>query len=113
MLKMQQMLLNFQNPIDNKSSEKYQSLINDSKNANILNADTNQDTHAMHEQSKSKSKLRKVRRKIQKLKRNNNFRQQNERYIQNMSNEKLSNEEISLLSKGLKFFPTPNSNEKL
>ena len=30
-------------------------------------------------------------------------------YIQNMSNEKLSNEEISLLSKGLKFVPTPSS----
>ena len=112
MLKMQQMLLNFQNAIDNKSSEKYQSLINDSTNANILNADTNQDTHATHERPKSKSKSRKVGRKIQKLERNNNLRQQNERYIQNMSNEKLSNEEISLLSKGLKFVPTPNSNEK-
>ena len=29
-----------------------------------------------------------------------------------MSNEKLSNEEIRLLSKGLKFVPTPNSNAK-
>ena len=104
MLNMQQMLLNFQNAIDNKSSEKYQ---------NFLNADTNQDTHVTHEQPKSKSKSRKVRRKIQKLKRNNNLRQQNERYIQNMSNEKLSNEEISLLSQGLKFVPTPNSNEKI
>ena len=106
------MLLNFQNAIDNKSCENYQSLIDDSSNANILNADTNQYTHATHEQPKSKSKSRKVRGKIQKLKRNNNLRQQNERYIQNMSNEKLSNEEISQLSKGLKFVTTPNTNEK-
>ena len=70
-------------------------------------------TPATHEQPKSKSKSRKVRRQNQKLIRNNNLRQQNERYIKNMSNEKLSNEEISLLSKGgLKFVPTPNLNAK-
>ena len=41
MLNKQQMLLNFQNTINSKSSEKYQSLINHSINANNLNADIN------------------------------------------------------------------------
>ena len=47
---------------------------------------------------------------------NHNTRAQNERYIKNLSNQALSNDEVKLLSRGLKFIPTPpvpSSNKSL
>jgi len=45
-----------------------------------------------------------------------NTRAQNKRYIKNLSNQALSNDEVKLLSRGLKFIPTPpvpSSNKSL
>jgi len=45
-----------------------------------------------------------------------NTRAQNERYIKNLSNQALSNDEVKLLSRGLKFIttpPVPSSNKSL
>ena len=101
-----------------KQEEKYQSLNNKSINANKPSSHKKPNKIPENKPKKkpklniSKTKARKIRRTKQKSERDKKIRQKNEQYIQNMSNEKLSNEEISLLAKGLKLVPTPQTSKK-
>ena len=112
-------LLNKNSAFKIKQEEKYQSLNIKSTNANkLIHKNPNLKTRNIISFKKkikpyiSKTKARKIRRTKQKIEREKKLRQNNEQYIQNMSNERLSNEEISLLAKGLKFVPTQTKNEQ-
>ena len=86
--------------MSNKLNEKYTGLFSDSNNNN---------------RAKGKStpnKKRKERRRIKIKKFQNTRFEANKQHIRNLSNKNLTSDQINLLAKGLKFIPTPVSNEQ-
>ena len=61
----------------------------------------------------AKSRKRKERRKIKDKKRFCSAIESRKKYIKNLSNEQLTDEQITLLSRGLKFIPTPVTKENI
>ena len=61
----------------------------------------------------AKNRKRKERRKIKDKKRSFNAIESRKQYIKNLSNEQLTDKQITLLSRGLKFIPTPVTKENL
>lgn len=59
----------------------------------------------------SKNGKRKRRRKTAKQKRYNKEREANEKFLKNLSSHRLTDSQVSVLSKGLLFIPTPVTNE--
>ena len=87
-----------QNSANNKNVEKYNSLI--SENLTTTTGVQNKKGY------KTNNKLKERRKKMAK-KRIERQRKNNEKFIKNFSNQQLSDSQISVLSKGLKFVPTP------
>ena len=86
--------------MSNKLNEKYTGLFSDSNNNN---------------RAKGKStpnKKRKERRRIKIKKFQNTRFEANKQHIRNLSNKNLTSDQINLQAKGLKFIPTPVSNEQ-
>ena len=69
---------------------------------------------ANHRDNKAaKNHKRKERRKIKDKKRFFNAIESRKQYVKNLSNEQLTDKQITLLSRGLKFIPTPVTKENL
>ena len=66
-----------------------------------------------HSNKAAKNRKRKVRRKDQKTKHYQNAIQSRKEHIKNLSNEQMTDEQINLLSRGLKFIPVPDTRENL
>ena len=81
----------------------YNSLFSDSKN------DCHNDTILRI----SKNKRRKKRRNSLQNRRQTKERETNEKFFHNLSSHQLTDSEVSLLSRGLKFIPTPATNETI
>ena len=88
----------------NKQSESYSCLLSDSLEVRGKGKVNRRDNKA------AKNRKRKERRKIRDKKRAVESRKQ---YIKNLSNEQLTDKQITLLSRGLKFIPTPVTKENL
>ena len=88
----------------NKQSESYSCLLSDSLEVRGKGKANRRDNKA------AKNRKRKERRKIKDKKRAVESRKQ---YIKNLSNEQLTDKQITLLSRGLKFIPTPVTKENL
>ena len=82
--------------------ERYNSVFSYTKNAALENSE-----------SKTKSIRRKERRANLKCKRSAKEREANEKFLNNLSNYQLTDSQVSVLSKGLKFIPTPMTNESI
>ena len=83
------------------SLKRYNSLFSDSKN----------DSHKNTNLHISKNKRRKKRRNSLKNRRQTKERETNEKFLHNLSSHQLTDSQVSLLSRGLKFIPTPATNE--
>ena len=73
-------------------------------------------TESRNTRKGQRNKIRSFRRNNLKTSLTYNIRVQNEKYIEHFSNKALSNDEVRLLSRGLKFIPTPpvpSSNKSL
>ena len=90
----------------NKQSESYSCLLSDSLEVRGKGKANRRDNKA------AKNRKRKERRKIKDKKRFFNAIESRKQYIKNLSNEQLTDEQITLLSRGLKFIPTPVTKEK-
>ena len=88
----------------NKQSESYSCLLSDSLEVRGKGKANRRDNKA------AKNRKRKERRKIKDKKRAVESRKQ---YIKNLSNEQLTDKQITLLSRGLRFIPTPVTKENL
>ena len=91
----------------NKQSESYPCVLSDS-------LEVRRKGKANHRVDKTaKNRKRKERRKIKDKKRFCNAIESRKQHIKNLSNEQLTDEQITLLSRGLKFIPTPVTKENL
>ena len=86
----------------NKNDGRYNSVFSDSKKAAFKNS-----------QSKTNSIRRKERRITSKCRRSAKERETNEKFLNNLSNRQLTDSQVSVLSEGLKFIPTPVTNESI
>ena len=84
----------------NKNDGHYNSVFSDPKTAAF-------------EKRQSKTKRRKERRITLKCRRSAKERETNEKFLNNLSNYQLTDSQVSMLSKGLKFIPTPVTNESI
>ena len=91
----------------NKQSESYSCLLSDSLEVRGKGKANRRDNKA------AKNRKRKERRKIKDKKRFFNAIESRKQYIKNLSNEQLTDKQITLLSRGLKFIPTPVTKENL
>ena len=91
----------------NKQSESYSCLLSDSLEVRGKGKANRRDNKA------AKNHKRKERRKIKDKKRFFNAIESRKQYIKNLSNEQLTDKQITLLSRGLKFIPTPVTKENL
>ena len=91
----------------NKTSESYPCLFSESSEEGEKGKTNRKNTKAI------KNRKRKERRLEKDKKRFCNVIESRKNYIKSMSNEQLTDEQISLLSKGLKFIPTPATKENL
>ena len=91
-----------QNSANNKNVEKYNSLISE----NLTTT-----TGVQNKKGYKTNNKRKERRKKMAKKRIETQRKNNEKFIRNFSNQQLSDSQVSILSKGLKFVPTPVTDE--
>ena len=92
---------------ENKQSESYPCVLSDS-------LEVRGKGKANHRVNKTaKNRKRKERRKIKDKKRFCNAIESRKQHIKNLSNEQLTDEQITLLSRGLKFIPTPVTKENL
>ena len=87
--------------LKNKKEECYNSLFFDSAN----------DSHKNTNLHISKNKRRKKRRNSLKNRRQTKERETNEKFFHNLSSYQLTDSQVSLLARGLKFIPTPATNE--
>ena len=87
--------------LKNKKEECYNSLFSDSTN----------DSHKNTNLHISKNKRRKKRRNSLKNRRQTKERETNEKFLHNLSSHQLTDSQVSLLSRSLKFIPTPATNE--
>ena len=91
----------------NKQSESYPCVLSDS-------LEVRGKGKANHRVDKTaKNRKRKERRKIKDKKRFCNAIESRKQHIKNLSNKQLTDEQITLLSRGLKFIPTPVTKENL
>ena len=90
----------------NKQSESYSCLLSDSLEVRGKGKANRRDNKA------AKNRKRKETRKIKDKRRFFNAIESRKQYIKNLSNEQLTDEQITLLSHGLKFIPTPVTKEK-
>ena len=91
-----------QNSANNKNVEKYNSVISE----NLTTP-----TGVQNKKGYKTNNKRKERRKKMAKKRIETQRKNNEKFIRNFSNQQLSDSQVSVLSKGLKFVPTPVTDE--
>ena len=84
------------NTLVNKNDGCYNSVFSDSKNPVFHNS-----------KSKTKTTRRKERRITLKSRRSTKERETNEKFLNNLSDNQLTDSQVSVLSKGLKFIPTP------
>ena len=91
-----------QNSANNKNVEKYDSVISE----NLTTP-----TGVQNKKGYKTNNKRKERRKKMAKKRIETQRKNNEKFIRNFSNQQLSDSQVSVLSKGLKFVPTPVTDE--
>ena len=91
----------------NKSSESYPCLFSESSEEGGKGKTYRKNTKAI------KNRKRKERRLEKDIKRFRNVIESRKKYIKSLSNEQLTDEQISLLPKGLKFIPTPATKENL
>ena len=91
-----------QNSANNKDVEKYNSLISE----NLTTT-----TRVENKKGHKRSYKRKERRKKLAKKQIETQRENNEKFIKNFSNQQLSDSQVSVISKGLKFVPTPVTDE--
>ena len=91
-----------QNSANNKNVEKCNSLISE----NLTTS-----TGVQNKKGNKTNNKRKERRKKLAKKRIETQRKNNEKFIKNFSNQQLSDSQVSVLSKGLKFVPTPVTDE--
>ena len=90
-----------QNSANNKNVEKYNSLI--SENLTTTTGVQNKKRYKRNKPKEHRKKMAKKRIETQ--------RKNNEKFIKNFSNQQLSDSQVSVLSKGLKFVPTPVTDE--
>ena len=86
----------------NKKDGRYNGVFSYTKSAAFKNSE-----------SKTKSIRRKERRANLKCRRPAKEREGNEKFLNNLSNYQLTDSQVSVLSKGLKFIPTPVTNESI
>ena len=91
-----------QNSANNKNVEKYNSLISE----NLTTT-----TGVQNKKGYKTNNKRKEHRKKMAKKRIETQRKNNEKFIKNFSNQQHSDSKVSVLSKGLKFVPTPVTDE--
>ena len=91
-----------QNSANNKNVEKYNSLISE----NLTTT-----TGVQNKKGYKTNNKRKEHRKKMAKKRIETQRKNNEKFIKNFSNQELSDSKVSVISKGLKFVPTPVTDE--
>ena len=91
-----------QNSANNKNVEKYNSVISE----NLTTP-----TGVQNKKGYKTNNKRKERRKKMAKKRIETQRKNNDKFIRNFSNQQLSDSQVSVLSKGLKFVPTPVTDE--
>ena len=92
---------------ENKQSESYPCVLSDS-------LEVRGKGKANHRVNKTaKNRKRKERRKIKDKKHFCNAIESRKQHVKNLSNEQLTDEQITLLSRGLKFIPTPVTKENL
>ena len=91
----------------NKQSEPYSGLLSDFLEVRGKGKANRRDNKA------AKNCKRKERRKIKDKKRFCNAIESRKQYVKNLSNEQLTDKQITLLSRGLKFIPTPVTKENL
>ena len=86
----------------NKQDKQYNSVFSDS-------------TKAGHKTSEgiSKTKRRKKRRNTSEKRRAAKERELNEKFLRNLSTHQLSDDQVNVLSRGLKFIPTPVTNKTI
>ena len=92
--------------IENKQVKKYKCVFSDSHH-NTGAKNNAKSRHKENAKSTLTNKKRKERRKIKQKKQSNIQIEANKKHIKNLSNKVLSNGQINLLAKGLKFIPTP------
>ena len=90
------------NTLVNKNDGRYNSVFSDSKSPVFHNS-----------KSKTKTTRRKERRITLKCRRSTKERETNEKFLNNLSDNQLTDSQVSVLSKGLKFIPTPVTNETI
>ena len=90
------------NTLVNKNDGRYNSVFSDSKNPVFHNS-----------KSKTKTTRRKERRITLKCRRSTKERETNEKFLNNLSDNQLTDSQVSVLSKGLKFIPTPVRNKTI
>ena len=91
----------------NKQSESFSCLLSDSLEVRGKGKASRRDNKAV------KNRKRKERRKIKYKKCFCNAIESRKQYIKNLSDEQLTDEQITILSRGLKFIPTPVKKENL
>ena len=89
--------------MENKHVEQYTCLLSDS--------DTGKGTKRKQSEKRLRNRKRKVRKQKKNKKQLNAQLEANEKHIKNLSNQKLTNDQINLLAKGLKFVPCPITKE--
>ena len=78
---------------------------------NRLFSDSTNDSHNNTNLHLSKNKRRKKRRNSLKNRRQTKERETNEKFLHSLSSHQLTESQVSLLSRGLKFIPTPATSE--
>ena len=89
--------------MENKHVEQYTCLLSDS--------DTGKGTKRKQSEKRLRNRKRKVRKQKKNKKQLNAQLEANEKHIKNLSNQKLTKDQINLLAKGLKFVPCPITKE--
>ena len=103
-VKFNELLLNVQKSF-NKDVEQYTCLLTELHDINKGQGVNNKPNIA--------NRKRKERKNLKRIERINETLEANKKHIKNLSNKELTNGQISLVSKGLKFIPTPVTNDNL
>ena len=103
-VKFNELLLNVQKSF-NKDVEQYTCLLTELHDINKGQGVNNKPNIA--------NRKRKERKNLKRIERTNETLEANKKHIKNLSNKELTNDQISLVSKGLKFIPTPVTNDNL
>ena len=103
-VKFNELLLNVQESF-NKDVEQYTCLLTELHDINKGQGVNNKPNIA--------NRKRKERKNLKRIERTNETLEANKKHIKNLSNKDLTNDQISLVSKGLKFIPTPVTNDNL